>query len=261
MNSIKPYNTGGIDFYAELYSSLDGGDEVDSKNVCLITDNVLTDNHVILECGHKFNYVPLFNDIRAHKTKFNCLEANHVKINEIRCPYCRARQKTLLPYYPELGLPKIVGVNKEPLVLPSRVYIVGACQYEACSNTQYICKLECDGNLYCYTHYNMRQRAHQKEEKLKEKAAEKLMKQEQKKEQKLLETKQKAEAKAKAKEDLKNTILNVTANGLQEENTIVATAGCSQLMKTGLRKGQPCGVSVFCSGLCKRHYKVPVLEK
>jgi hypothetical protein len=107
----------------------------------------------------------------------------------------------------------------------------------------------------------MRQRAHQKEEKLKEKAAEKLMKQEQKKEQKLLETKQKAEAKAKAKEDLKNTILNVTANGLQEENTIVATAGCSQLMKTGLRKGQPCGVSVFCSGLCKRHYKVPVLEK
>jgi hypothetical protein len=259
MNSIKPYNTGGIDFYAELYSSLDGGDEVDSKNVCLITNNVLSEHHVILECGHKFNYIPLFNDIRAHKTKFNCLEANHVKINEIRCPYCRARQKTLLPYYPELGLPKIVGVNKEPLVLPSRVYIVGACQYEACLNTQYICKLECDGNLYCYMHYNMRQRAHQKEEKLKEKAAEKQMKQEQKLAEKKQNTKAKAEAKAKAKEDLKNTLLNVTVNGLQEENTIIATAGCSEVLKTGIRKGQPCGASVFCSGLCKRHYKIPLV--
>ena len=259
MNSIKPYNTGGIDFYAELYSSLDGGDEVDSKNVCLITDNVLTDNHVILECGHKFNYVPLFNDIRAHKTKFNCLEANHVKINEIRCPYCRARQKTLLPYYPELGLPKIIGVNKEQLALPPRVYIVGACQYEACLLTQYICKLECDGNLYCYMHYNMKQRAYQKEEKLKEKAAEKLMKQEQKLAEKKQNTKAKAEAKAKAKEDLKNTLLNVTVNGLQEENTIIATAGCSEVLKTGIRKGQPCAKPVFCSAVCKRHYKIPLI--
>jgi len=101
----------------------------------------------------------------------------------------------------------------------------------------------------------MRQRAHQKEEKLKEKAAEKLVKQE----QKLLEKKQKEEAKAKAKEDLKNTILNVTANGVQEENTVIATAGCPQLMKTGLRKGQPCGAPVFGSELCKRHYKVPLI--
>jgi hypothetical protein len=85
--------------------------------------------------------------------------------------------------------------------------------------------------------------------------AEKLKKQE----QKLLEKKQNAEAKAKAKEDLKNTILNVTANGLQEENTIIATAGCSQLMKTGLRKGHSCGATVFCSGVCKRHYKIPLV--
>jgi hypothetical protein len=106
-------------------------------------------------------------------------------------------------------------------------------------------------------HYNIKQRAYQKEEKLKEKAAEKLVKQEQKKEQKLLEKKQKEEAKAKAKEDLKNTILNVTVNGLQEENTIVAKASCSEVLKTGLRKGQPCGATVFCSGCCKRHYKVP----
>jgi len=254
MNLIKPYNTGGIDFYAELYSSLDG-EEVDNTNICLITDEVLTNNHVVMECGHKFNYIPLFNDIRAHKTKFNSLEANHVKINEIRCPYCRARQKTLLPYYPELGLPRIIGVNKEQLASPQRVYVVGICQYEACLKTQYICKLECDGNLYCYMHYNLKQRAHQKEEKLKEKAAEKLKKQE----QKLLEKKQNAEAKAKAKEDLKNTILNNTVNGSQEENIIIAKQTCSEVLKTGLRKGQPCGATIFCSGCCKRHYKIPLV--
>ena len=31
--------------------------------------------------------------------------------DEIRCPYCRTRQKGVLPYYEELGFPKINGVN------------------------------------------------------------------------------------------------------------------------------------------------------
>jgi hypothetical protein len=31
--------------------------------------------------------------------------------NEIRCPYCRKKQKKVLPYYEELGLNKINGVN------------------------------------------------------------------------------------------------------------------------------------------------------
>jgi len=252
MNSKKNYNTEGIDFFAELYKSLDEAENNNDKNVCLITDNILTDNHVVLECGHKFNYIPLFNDIRAHKTKLNCLEANYVKINEIRCPYCRARQKTLLPYYPELGLPKIIGVNKQHLAPPLKTYFTGACQYEGCSKENInVCKLDCDGNNYCYLHYNFKERAHQKQEKLNQKAADKLKKQEQTQ----LEKQLKAELKAKAKEDLKNTVLNTAANGTQDnENTIVASAGCSQVMKAGLRKDQPCSAKVFCSGLCKRHY-------
>jgi len=244
----KSYNTDGIDFYAELYSSLDNEEE-SNKMVCLITDEVLTENHVELECGHKFNYVPLFNDIKNHKGKFNSLEANYVKINEIRCPYCRARQKTLLPYYPELGLPKIVGVNKEQTLSPPRVYIIGSCQYEGCINTHiHVCKFERDEKTYCFLHYKMRERFCQKEDKMNEKALEKQAKMA----IKANEKKQKADMKAKAKEDLKKTVLESL------ENTVVsATAGCCQLMKSGLRKGQPCSKPVFCSGVCKRHYKKP----
>jgi len=245
--TTKSYNTGGIDFYAELYSSLDN-EEATNKMVCLITDNALTENHVELECGHKFNYLPLYNDIKTHKCKFNSLEANYVKINELRCPYCRARQKTLLPYYPELGLPKIEGVNKEHILPPPRVYIIGACEYEACVKTLiHVCKLERDGLSYCYLHYRMRERSCQKEDKMNEKAIEKQAKMAIKANDK----KQQAEIKAKAKEDLKKTVLDSL------QNTVIATAGCSQLMKSGLRKGHPCSKPVFCSGICKRHYKIP----
>jgi hypothetical protein len=66
-----------------------------------------------LKCGHKFNYLPLYNDVLNHKKKFNNMEgsATRLKHNEIRCPYCRTKQTGLLPYYEELSLPKISGVN------------------------------------------------------------------------------------------------------------------------------------------------------
>jgi hypothetical protein len=52
---------GGIDFFAELYKSLDI-EESDENNMCLITNQPLTDKFVSLNCGHKFNYIPLYND-------------------------------------------------------------------------------------------------------------------------------------------------------------------------------------------------------
>ena len=102
-----------INFYDELYTSLDVDDNFDDENVCLITNEPLTNNFIKLECGHKFNYVPLYNDIKNHKTKFNGLEdhLNKLKSNQIRCPYCRNKQTEILPYYEELGLPKLHGVN------------------------------------------------------------------------------------------------------------------------------------------------------
>ena len=108
---------GGLDFYEELYKSLDieetNEKTEEDKNLCLISNQLLTENYVQLNCGHKFNYIPLFLDLKNHKQKFNGMEGSSSKlaIDEIRCPYCRTKQKGVLPYYEELGLKKINGVN------------------------------------------------------------------------------------------------------------------------------------------------------
>ena len=108
---------GGIDFYSELYKSLDI-EENENKteedtNLCLITNKPLCEYNFKMNCGHKFNYAPLYLDIKNHKEKYNGMEStgSHLKPNEIRCPYCRNKQIGVLPYYEELGLSKIHGVN------------------------------------------------------------------------------------------------------------------------------------------------------
>ena len=108
---------GNTDFFNELYKSLDN-DENEHKtdadnNLCLITNQPLTEMSVKMTCGHKFNYVPLYLDIKNHKLKFNQMEKlqNRLKTNEIRCPYCRNTQTGLLPYYECLNLAQIHGVN------------------------------------------------------------------------------------------------------------------------------------------------------
>ena len=114
---MKKYNIeGSIDFFSELYKSLDDDDEekdAEQDNLCLITNLPLNNTFFKMDCGHKFNYVPLYLDIKNHKQKFNGMEGNSSRLNknEIRCPYCRNRHKGVLPYYEELGLPKIDGVN------------------------------------------------------------------------------------------------------------------------------------------------------
>ena len=100
-----------------MYKSLDINENEhkneEDKNLCLITNKELTDKFVKMDCGHQFNYIPLFNDIKNHKYKFNNMEgtSSRLNIDEIRCPYCRKKQKGVLPYYEELGLYKINGVN------------------------------------------------------------------------------------------------------------------------------------------------------
>ena len=115
---MKKYTIeGNIDFLSELYNSLDIVEDSEKTNeddnLCLITGSPLSDYHIKLICGHKFNYIPLYNDIKNHKQKFNNMEGSNsqLKHNEIRCPYCRNKQTELLPYIEEIGLPKIHGVN------------------------------------------------------------------------------------------------------------------------------------------------------
>lgn len=108
---------GNIDFFAELYKSLDieeNNEKTDEdNNLCLISNEQLTDKYVTMECGHKFNYLPLYLDVKNHKQKFNGMEGSSTRLyqDEIRCPYCRKKQAGVLPYYEEFGLEKLHGIN------------------------------------------------------------------------------------------------------------------------------------------------------
>ena len=138
---------GNIDFFAELYKSLDTDDNMDDENTCLITNEPLIDNFVKLDCGHKFNYVALYNDIKNHKQKFNTLEGKNtqLKSDEIRCPYCRFKQNSVLPYHEELGLDKIHGVN---YIDPNKNYEKTHCFYKfkPCEHLTYNVNYDPSGN-------------------------------------------------------------------------------------------------------------------
>lgn len=86
-------------------------DDSNNGNICLISHNLLDNSHIELKCGHKFNYVPLYKDIKLHKLKYNNVESYKLKYNEIRCPYCKIIHNELLPYNSICGEPPTFGVN------------------------------------------------------------------------------------------------------------------------------------------------------
>ena len=235
---------GNIDFFAELYKSLDEEDNIDDDtNKCLITNQPLTDNFVQLQCGHKFNYVPLFLDVKNHKQKFNNLEGNatHLEMNEIRCPYCRHKHPGVLPYYEECGYGKINGVNDfNPNIKGSKYqgYNYKQCEYltlnphyDASGNKPmetaqgnagnvkfFVCYLSGtpitnsqvaelnNGKCYCYKHKNAIVKEHNKKMKeieIAEKKAQKLLEKAKAKEEKESAKKALQEEKAKAKAEKK----------------------------------------------------------
>ena len=231
---------GNIDFFAELYKSLDTEDNLDDdNNICLITNQVLTDKFVQLQCGHKFNYVPLFLDIKNHKQKFNHLEGNATRshTNEIRCPYCRYKHSGVLPYYEEFGYEKINGVNHfDPCVKGYHTisykqcdYLTPNLKYDPSGNLPvesnknnignvkfFLCyssgtkiniensdsELNNDNKCYCYKHQQLVIKGHKKEllEKEKEK---KLLEKNKLKEENKKAKKALQEEKIKAKEEKK----------------------------------------------------------
>lgn len=88
------------------YNEIEAGDEL-----CLITQVPLHKDHVTLICGHKFNYDAIFNDVYNHKKKSHDLETTRLKGNQIRCPYCRNIQHSVLPC-PD-GKKQVHGVNMD----------------------------------------------------------------------------------------------------------------------------------------------------
>ena len=79
--------------------------------ICLISKESLQEQHISLECGHKFNYIPLYNEIIYQIRKVNILDTNILSTNQLKCPYCRHINNLLLPYQELDGVYKLYGVN------------------------------------------------------------------------------------------------------------------------------------------------------
>lgn len=294
---MSKYNIeGDINFFDELYKSLD--DDVDELNIeeennlCLISNEILKEKFFRMNCGHKFNYIPLFLDIKNHKQKFNILEGSSSKLttNQIRCPYCRNKQIGVLPYYEDLGLDKINGVNYIDL----NIITHNGSYYKKCEfltpqshendNTENddTEMIQCqfigsqiqgdnfgDTKHYCYNHKKQIIKNHKqlliskaKEEKQNEKNKIKEEKQNQKniikeEKQKIKEEKQKVkEEKQKIKKSKINTENIVLGPLIVVTNNDSCILGCEQLLKSGQNKGNPCGCKIFSENLCKIHFKI-----
>jgi hypothetical protein len=85
----------------------------DHENACLITNVPLNLFHVALECGHKFNYEPLYQEVLRQKGRLG-IHNYHEKIGiyQVKCPYCRTLTNRLLPCVGQHPVIKrLVGVN------------------------------------------------------------------------------------------------------------------------------------------------------
>ena len=94
----------------ELFKNLLNEDVKDEDNKCLITNENLNDNNIELNCGHKFNYEALYNEVVYQKTR-KLLDNAQLKINEVKCPYCRNVTSKLLPFYKYYPVKQVRGVN------------------------------------------------------------------------------------------------------------------------------------------------------
>lgn len=132
-----------MDFY-KLLSDIDNDYENDDE-LCMITKNKLTDTHVVLECSHKFNYLPLLKDMYtrlylSHDVK--CLRGIPINVNKLECPYCRRITNRILPFLKEEYNVKIYGINSltngdtiQEVNIP--FYNICKCSVETCHNYYY----------------------------------------------------------------------------------------------------------------------------
>ena len=61
----------------------------DEKKTCLISGLDLDNEHIKLNCGHTFNYLPIFNEIKKQKQNKSLFETQKLEHKQIKCPYCR----------------------------------------------------------------------------------------------------------------------------------------------------------------------------
>lgn len=288
---------GNVNFQEELYKLLDE-DSDDETLVCQITGLPLKDNCVTLECKHHFNYEALYKEINRQKYYFRTYDVktlsttNLQKFNDsqldyfIKCPYCRNIQFTILPYYEDLGLKQIYGINSLDKTLPNTMLInnqtksynsitpsydpnytftlyksifkFGKCCYKTTFGdkcmSKYVCIIPNTESTYCVKHYK---------EKMNEvKFAAKKEKEKNNNERKKQLEEKNAEREAKGLTLLKRLPLpkkkveNIIEHQVDQIQLYVPEEDslCNAILKSGLNKGKKCGCKkIEKNGLCKRH--------
>lgn len=274
------------------YDSSEETDNVNSDNkkkMCEITGNVLCDRYVTMECGHTFNYDALYTEICKQKFEFRSYTAdvlsksNLQKIRDnkndyyIKCPYCRNVQFELLPYYDDLPFAKKYGVNTNDIKFRSTNIhtsnnLFQDYQHEFClhgykftsNKGKYCCDYNAitaipipvctslftteitapDGSIKKLCNKHVRPIVKNFNIEIKKKNIE----------AKLLA---KAEAKQKALEAKQAKMLLKAETKSKKESSTEATniCYCTAVLKSGVRKGEACGVKAFENNLCKRHIK------
>ena len=136
----------------EFLKFLNDDDEDVNDNVnnnCLISHEPLDDSKINLPCGHSFNYYPLYKEIYNQKKVKNVTEIVYLKVNQIKCPYCRAIHNYLIPYREMEGVSLVYSVNS-----PRKyVFYENKCQYvySKGKNAGNICGICCI-DKYCNSH-------------------------------------------------------------------------------------------------------------
>ena len=92
-------------------------DDTNNTKLCLLTKEKLSKFNITLNCGHTFNYVPLYQEISIQKNKnINYKDIIRLKKHQFKCPYCRNIENKLIPYVNFPNVLKKPGVNSNKTI-------------------------------------------------------------------------------------------------------------------------------------------------
>ena len=143
------------------YSFLLENNEEETNNIeennCLISQQKIDDFNIVkLPCGHTFDYINLYNEVKSQKLHYNVNVNNYY--NGFNCPYCRKRYNKILPYYEIDGIERMPAINYNKNM--DRVLELHTCKWEFKSGKSKgnLCGKACNkykAGSYCENHLKL----------------------------------------------------------------------------------------------------------
>lgn len=162
-----------INFFEELNNTCDDNNNISDthfdndnnhENECLISYKPLDENSIKLHCGHRFDFNALYIEISNQKTIKNRYSNVILKTHQIKCPYCRNIQDSLLPHIKiNSSMNYIYGVNSPVNYCMdfhkcSYIFKSGKNKNTPCMNSGFYKNTKC----LCSTHHKVQDKTNQK---------------------------------------------------------------------------------------------------